>query len=92
MSMPTFSKQLTNAIDNYERLVEIWDRTRAQPRARWTDLKLVGDEVRLARARLVLAIKAEFRGFQHEVPSTVECLAWYDHLVSERRPLIFKGE
>lgn len=89
MGLPQFSRQLTNAIDNYERLVSMWDDARADSRLGWQALRLIGEEVRSARARLVLAIKAEFRTHQHETPTAAECLAWYDHLVNERRPLIF---
>ena len=91
MSMPTFSKQLAHAIDNYETMMAYWERARLDSDTRWAELAQVGREVALRRKRLVLAIKAECRGFQHEIPTTVECLAWYDHLMQDVRPLTFKG-
>lgn len=89
MSFPQFSRRLTSAINNYEEWMSFWDQSRADKTVSWRDLADVGANVAKARKRLVLAIKAEFRTHQHELPTTVECLAWYDHLVNDRRPLIF---
>lgn len=92
MSMPKFSRQLTNAIDNYETMLGYWHRCKEDPTSRWSDLHNVGKEVALRRKQLVLAIKAEFRTYQHEVPTTVECLVWYEHRVMDRHPLTRKAE
>lgn len=89
MSLPQFSRQLTDAIDEYERLAELWDKTRAAPNARWKELRNVGEQVRWARSCLVFAIRAEFRDPQRPPLTAVQCLAWYDRLANDRRPLIF---
>lgn len=88
MSFPQFSRQLTSAINNYEERMSFWEQSRADKTVRWRDLADVGANVAKARKRLVLAIKAEFRAHQQQPMTTVECLAWYDHLVNDRRPLI----